>query len=169
MWNLLQGSLKCKQDINEFKQSQIIKTLNTATRFASVPLINDLSETQLALFSVNSHKFTGVSVEAGLSRFYPLGDDTAHVLGYVSRISNKDKVRLLDSNYAATQYIGKTGVERKQELTLHGKVGSKTIEINAEGRLLRVVDRKPPVPGKDLRLTIDSKLQIKASRSRYKL
>ena len=72
-------------------------------------------------------------------------------------------MRLQDSNYAATQYIGKTGVERKQELLLHGTVGSKTIEINAEGRLLRVVDREPPVPGQDLRLTIDSKLQSKAA------
>ena len=150
-------------DINESKQNQIIKTLNTATRFTAVPLMTDLSEEQVALFSVNSHKFTGVAVEAGLSRFYPLGSDTAHLLGYVSRISNNDKIRLQDSNYAATQYIGKTGVERKRELLLHGKVGSKTIEINAEGRLLRVVDREPPVPGEDLRLTIDSKLQKKAA------
>ena len=150
-------------DIDESKQRQIIRTLDTATRFTAVPLITDLSEEQVALFSVNSHKFTGVTIEAGLSRFYPLGGDTAHLLGYVSRISNTDKVRLQDSNYAATQYIGKTGVERKQELLLHGTVGSKTIEINAEGRLLRVVDREPPVPGQDLRLTIDSKLQSKAA------
>ena len=68
----------------------------------------------------------------------------------MSRISNTDKVRLQDSNYAATQYIGKTGVERKQELLLHGTVGSKTIEINAEGRLLRVVDREPPCRAKIL-------------------
>ena len=156
-------------DINQLKQSLIIKTLTTATRFASVPLITDLSETQVALFSVNSHKFSGVSIEAGLSRFYPLGKDTAHVLGYVSRISNNDNLRLQDSNYAATQYIGKTGVERKRELLLHGKVGSKTIEINAEGRLLRVVDRKPPVPGSDLRLTIDSQLQTKAASLLEKL
>ena len=149
-------------DIDEMKQNQIIKILNTSTRFATVPLITDLTETQVALFSVNSHKFTGIAIEAGLSRFYPLGDKTAHLLGYVSRISNDDKESLQDSNYAATQYIGKTGVERKKELSLHGKVGSKTIEINAEGRLLRVVDRKPPVPGDDLRLTIDSGLQIKA-------
>ena len=60
-------------DIDESKQSQIIKTLNTATRFTAVPLITDLSEEQVALFSVNSYKFTGVAVEAGLSRFYPLG------------------------------------------------------------------------------------------------
>ena len=150
-------------NIDESKKSQIIKTLNTATRFTAVPLITDLSEEQVALFSVNSHKFTGVTVEAGLSRFYPLGGDTAHLLGYVSRISNNDKIRLQDSNYAATQYIGKTGVERKRELSLHGKVGSKTIEINAEGRLLRVVAREPPVPGEDLKLTIDSRLQKKAA------
>ncbi len=150
-------------DIDGPKQRQIIRTLNTATRFTAVPLITDLSEEQVALFSVNSHKFTGVTIEAGLSRFYPLGADTAHLVGYVSRISNTDKVRLQDSNYAATQYIGKTGVERKQELLLHGRVGSKTIEINAEGRLLRVVDREPPVPGQELRLTIDSKLQRKAA------
>ncbi len=162
-YNLLVNELSQILDIDESKQSQIIKTLNTATRFTAVPLITDLSEKQVALFSVNSYKFTGVAVEAGLSRFYPLGGDTAHLLGYVSRISNNDKIRLQDSNYAATQYIGKTGVERKRELFLHGKVGSKTIEINAEGRLLRVVDREPPVPGEDLRLTIDSKLQMKAA------
>ena len=119
----------------------------------------DLTAKELSVFSVNGHLFPGVFVQAGLSRHYPFGEATAHVLGYVGKISEVEEKFVDKFNYAATLTIGKTGVEKSQENTLHGLVGEQTIEVNAQGRVLRVLERKPPVPGNDVILTLDSSLQ----------
>ena len=84
-----------------------------------------------------------------LSRYYPLGEDTAHVLGYVARISKKEKEIFEDKNYGATNHIGKTGVEKARENILHGQVGERTVEVNAEGRVLRVLRACTSSPGEE--------------------
>ncbi len=63
-------------------------------RFKSVPILNQLSEQQVALFSVNQHNFPGVEVKAYLKRYYPYGDAMTHVLGYVAKINDRDLQRL---------------------------------------------------------------------------
>ena len=146
-------------------RSDVEGRLEGSPKFAPVVIDADLSAEQLAIFSVNQHHFPGVGVDAGLSRYYPLGEDTAHVLGYVARISKKDKEIFEDKNYGATNHIGKTGVEKARENILHGQVGERTVEVNAEGRVLRVLERVPPVPGKNIVLTIDSRLQSIAAQS----
>ncbi|MFS1425595.1 penicillin-binding protein 2, partial [Shewanella sp. 10N.286.48.B5] len=84
-------------------------------RFKSVPILNQLTEEQVAV-SVNQHKFPGVEVTGTLKRFYPYGDVLTHVIGYVSRINDRDMQRLVreekDANYQATRDIGKLGIER---------------------------------------------------------
>ncbi|MEC9248592.1 MAG: penicillin-binding protein 2 [Pseudomonadota bacterium] len=152
-------------DFSEVRQGVLIKRLIEAPKFSTVTLKTELNSKELALFSVNRHKFPGVDIEAGLSRYYPLGEDTAHVLGYVARISERDKEVLEDVNYGATKHIGKTGVEKAREDILHGTVGNQTIEVNAEGRVLRILERTPPVPGQNIVLTLDSKLQQIAAES----
>ncbi|MFA0289754.1 penicillin-binding protein 2, partial [Vibrio sp. 10N.222.45.F7] len=88
-------------------------------RFKSVPILNQLTEEQVAVFSVNQHKFPGVEVTGTLKRFYPYGDVLTHVIGYVSRINDRDMQRLVreekDANYQATRDIGKLGIERYYE------------------------------------------------------
>jgi penicillin-binding protein 2 len=138
------------------------KQLKRARRFEIVTLKSDLNSEELAIFSVNRHRFPGFRVEAGIARHYPLGKSTAHAIGYVSRISESDLATIDETNYSATTHIGKSGVERARERVLHGQVGYQRVEVNAQGRILRVVERTPPIAGKDIYLTLDAGLQAVA-------
>jgi len=135
-------------------------------RFKPVALRNQLSENDVALFSANQHKFAGVSIQARLSRHYPFKDTLTHMLGYVARINKRDVERLREggeeANYAATHDIGKQGVEKFHETLLHGQVGYQQVEVNNQGRIIRVLDVQPPTPGSDIVLNIDIELQQKA-------
>ncbi|MDF2179335.1 penicillin-binding protein 2 [Aliiglaciecola sp. CAU 1673] len=132
-------------------------------RFKPVALRTRLSEQEVALFSANQHRFPGVAVEARLTRHYPQGEVLTHMLGYVAKINKKDLQKLTEAgeeeNYAATHNIGKQGVEKFHESLLHGKVGYQEVEVNNQGRIIRTLDFKPPVPGEDLVLNIDVRLQ----------
>lgn len=128
-------------------------------RFDSIPIRVNISLQEAALFSVNQHEFPGVAIKAQLSRIYPQADITSHTLGYVGRISEKDLQSIVASDYAGTSHIGKIGVEKSYESTLHGKVGLEKVEVNALGKKVRVLEQTPPEPGKSLRLHIDVKLQ----------
>ena len=83
----------------------------------------------------------------------------AHVIGYVGRISERELKELDFTAYRGTTHSGKVGVEKAREDVLHGKVGYQQVEVNAQGRVLRVVTRRSPVPGLDIYLTLDADLQ----------
>ncbi len=154
----LRGMLTLSDDeLEQFK-----KQLKFARRFEGVTLKGDLSPEELATFSVNRFRFAGFGIEAGLARHYPMGEAFAHVVGYVGRISESDLATIEQSNYAATTHIGKMGVEKSREQVLHGRVGYQKVEVNAQGRILRVVERTPPLPGSDIHLTLDAGLQAQA-------
>lgn len=130
--------------------------------FQEIPLRYDLTEDEIARLAVLRHELPGVEVEAELVRYYPHSELTAHALGFVGRI-NRDELQRIDPvNYAGTNYIGKSGVERFYEELLHGKVGYQHVETNARGRTLRVLERENPVPGEDLKLHLDLQLQARA-------
>lgn len=135
-------------------------------RFKSVPILTQLTPEQVAKFSVNQHKFPGVSVNASLKRHYPYGEVLTHVIGYVSRINDRDMQRLIreekDANYQATRDIGKLGIERYYEDMLHGTAGYQEVEVNSRGRIIRTLKYVPPVPGKDIVLNLDIDLQLYA-------
>ncbi len=148
--------------ISHEELDQFAKHMRFARRFENVLLKSDLTPEELAVFSVNRFRLPGFEIEAGLARHYPLGDAMAHVVGYVGRISEADLKVIDQSNYSATTHIGKLGVEKAREELLHGRVGYQKVEVNALGRILRVVERTPPVPGSDIYLTIDASLQAEA-------
>ncbi|MGR2953611.1 penicillin-binding protein 2 [Vibrio vulnificus] len=132
-------------------------------RFKSVPILSQLTEKQVAVFSVNQYRFPGVEVSGTLKRYYPYGEILTHVIGYVSRINDRDMQRLSDegkeANYQATRDIGKLGIEKFYEDMLHGTAGYQEVEVNSRGRVIRTLKFVPPVPGKDIVLNIDIKLQ----------
>jgi penicillin-binding protein 2 len=131
-------------------------------RFEGVPLRVHLTPDEVARIAVNQHRFPGVEIEARLLRDYPMAAVTAHVLGYVGRISEQDMQEIEVSNYSGTSHIGKSGVERYHEEALHGRVGVQQVEVNVVGRVIRVLQETPPTPGKDLHLSIDANLQQEA-------
>ncbi|WKE66627.1 penicillin-binding protein 2 [Gallaecimonas kandeliae] len=167
-WDQPLADLKALLGIDDDTLADFRESLKGVRRFKKVPLLEEMSEQQVALFSVNQYRFPGFSVEARLKRYYPYGDALTHVLGYVSRINDKDLQDLAEkdqlSNYAATHEIGKLGVERYYEDTLHGQVGYMEVEVNNRGRAVRTLRFEPPVPGKDLTLNIDLNLQLKAQQ-----
>jgi penicillin-binding protein 2 len=131
-------------------------------RFDGIPIRVQLSEEEVARFSVNSHRFPGVDIRATLLRQYPLEGQTAHVLGYVSRINERELKSIDTSRYSGTSHIGKNGVEKAYEDLLHGEVGMQQVEVNAKGRVLRVLESQAPAPGHDLHLFLDMRLQEEA-------
>ncbi len=133
--------------------------------FKPVPLRFHLSDEEVARFAVDRHRFPGVEIVAGLSRHYPHGPLASHALGYVGRLDERDLQRVDASNYSGTTHIGKVGIERTYEDRLHGTVGFRQVETNAEGRVLRTLIRTPPIPGDNLYLTLDIELQNAAEQA----
>lgn len=127
--------------------------------FEPVPILFELNEEQIARVAVNQFRLPGVEVVAQLVRHYPQGAHFAHSVGYVGRINEKELKTLDPVNYSGTHHIGKTGIERFYEDDLHGQVGYEEVETNARGRVLRVLKRTDPKPGKDIVLSLDIKLQ----------
>ena len=127
--------------------------------FEPVPVLFELTEEQIARVAVNQFRLPGVEVVAQLVRHYPQGEHFAHSVGYMGRINEKELKSLDTVAYSGTHHIGKTGIERFYEPELHGQVGYEEVETNARGRVLRVLKRTDPVPGKDIVLSLDIKLQ----------
>jgi len=142
------------EDIERFEATR------KATRgFRPITLKLRVGEEEMARFAVDRWRFPGVELEPYLTRRYPYGDLFAHIVGYVSRIDDKDLETLGEGNAALT-HIGKTGLERYYEETLRGKIGYEQVETNVEGRALRTVGRVPAQAGSDLRLSVDANLQL---------
>jgi penicillin-binding protein 2 len=143
--------------------------------------LSNLTEEQAATFAVRRHRFPGVDIQEALVRYYPFGEASAHAIGYVSSISAADLERIDRSNYAATSQIGKAGVERAYEDTLHGQVGYRQQVVNAQGRVLfdptvdshadnianfiGGIESRAPVPGDNIVLSLDMHLQLAAQEA----
>ncbi|MFM9913189.1 MAG: penicillin-binding protein 2 [Methylophilaceae bacterium] len=140
---------------NKFRQE--------SRNFESVPIRVRLNETEAARFAVNSYRFPGVEIRSRLFRNYPFGKQGSHLTGYISRINEADLAKLEDSgelsNYKGSDHIGKGGLEQHYEKELHGVTGFQQVEVDADGHAVRVLANTPPVPGNNLILSIDNKLQ----------
>ena len=148
------------EDIQRFR-----RLLKQHRRFDSIPLRIRLNDQEVSTLAVNRHRFPGVDVKATLLRDYTKGLLTAHLLGYVGRINQRELDYIDISNYRGTNYIGKNGVEKSYESLLHGEVGLQQVEVNAKGRVLRVLENQPPIPGDNLHLFLDMELQRIARES----
>ncbi|WP_423187260.1 penicillin-binding protein 2 [Alishewanella sp. d11] len=155
-------------EITEDQKSDFLKEVRQQRRFNSIAIKERLNDQEVAIISVNLHRFPGVTVEARLSRYYPFGNLFTHALGYIGRINSNDLARLEQNdqlaNYAATRDIGKIGLERYYETELHGTMGYQEVEVNNRGRLIRVLRSVPANSGKNIRLNLDVGLQLTAQQ-----
>lgn len=145
-------------DIEAFR-----KQLKQNRRFDSVPLKLHLTEDEIARFAINRWRFPGLDVVPYLTRRYPYGPLFAHLIGYVGRIDADDLNRLDPDRYKGTSHVGRSGLERSYEDMLHGEPGYELVEVNADGRVQRVLETHAPKPGKNLYLSIDVKVQKAAT------
>lgn len=144
-------------DLERFERQRL-----RSRRFQAVTVKPNLSAEQLARLAAHRHRLPGVDIEAYLTRHYPHAEALSHVIGYVGRIDDRDLRRLPVERYRGTSHVGKTGIERYYEDLLHGHPGFKRVETNAQGRVLRVLERSSATPGRDLTLSIDLELQLAA-------
>jgi penicillin-binding protein 2 len=146
--------------IGEHDRARIIREAKRHRSFLPVTVRENLSWEDVARIEINSPDLPGVMIDVGQSRSYPLVDLGAHLLGYVSAVSEQD---LQGSNDPLLELpgfrIGKAGVEKIYDLALRGKGGTSQVEVNAVGRPIRELKRNEGEPGVDLNLTIDLNLQ----------
>ncbi len=143
-----------ESEIERFKEQLLVRR-----SFQRISLRSRLNEDEVARLAVNRHRFPGMDINARLSRYYPHGEAAAHVVGYVGRINQRELTVIDEGNYRGTSHIGKTGLEKYYEAELHGQVGSQKVEVNAQGRVLRVLEKNAPVSGNNLVLNLDIELQ----------
>ncbi len=152
-------------EINERDLERFEKLRKRSRRFHAIPVRHRLSDEEVARIAVNRHRFPGVDVEARLMRHYPYNELSVHALGYVGRINEQELASVDEAQYAGTDYIGKAGIEKAYEKTLHGQVGYKQVETNARGRVLRVLERAAPLPGDNIYLSLDIEMQQAAKNA----
>ena len=141
----------------------------------NLPIRTRLTDEEVAKLAVNRYRLPGVDIKGRPFRQYPLGEVASHVVGYISRIDDRDLERIEESdqsgNYKGTDHIGKTGLEQRYEQALHGTTGFEQVETDAGGRIVpgrsgaHLAPRTPPVPGNNVALTLDIRLQEAAERA----
>lgn len=148
--------------IDDTELERALKEIGRRSPFVPVTVTENRSWEDIAAVSVNAPALPGITPDVGLTRNYPLDQDFAHVIGYVGPVSDYDLSRLDDDDpllQIPKFQIGKTGVEQKYERDLRGKAGARRIEVNAAGRVMRELGRDDGIPGADLQLTVESRLQ----------
>ena len=144
------------EDIKKFN-----KKLSRFKKFQNIPLKFNLSESSVASFLIKNN-LPGVEVESYFHRVYPYGASSAHLIGYVSSMNQKEKSNYDKKNYNGTNFVGKTGIEKQYEKLLHGESGVKQIERNVAGRIVNTRIITPSIAGQDIYLNIDIDFQLKA-------
>jgi len=155
-------SLKKIVALDDTELERALKEMERRSPFVPVTIAERVTWEAISAVAVNAPALPGITPEVGLSRVYPLGPDFAHVTGYVGPVSDYDLERT-DDNDPLLQIprfqIGKVGVEARMEKLLRGRAGSKRIEVNAAGRVMRELDRQEGEAGADVQLTVDARLQ----------
>lgn len=152
-----------KIDAEDLKQFNRQRRLHH--RFEPVPIRLKLNEEEVAKFSLERYRFPGVAIQAQMIRFYPQGPSFAAIVGYMGRINEKELQSVDPVNYSASNFIGKTGVEKYYEAQLHGTVGYQQVETNVHGQIIRILKQTRPIAGRSITLTIDSNLQKLAQQA----
>ncbi|CAN5717473.1 penicillin-binding protein 2 [soil metagenome] len=154
---LLQGPL-------QLSDSAIARTLREMERQPGSPaaVASNLRFAQVAWVEERRAELAGVVLEPRPLRYYPQGEAVAHLVGYVSEISERELADSAWAGYVMGQRVGKAGIERQYDRLLGGRAGERYVEVDARGRIQRTMatDRmKPPTPGQDIRLSLDVELQ----------
>src|SRR5271154_3108817 len=141
--------------IGEHERARIVRETERRRSFVPVMVRENLSWEEMSRGEINTPDLPGVMIDVGQSRSYPLKELGAHLLGYVSAVSETD---LQGSNDPLLELpgfrIGKAGVEKVYDLALRGKGGTSQVEVNAVGRVIRELSRDEGQAGADLKLAV---------------
>ena len=143
------------------EEEKIKKDLRKNRSFVPIKIKDNLTWEDVARIQLNAPDLPGIIIDEGLSRYYPLAEKTAHIIGYVSSVSDKD---VKDDPLLEVPgfKIGKAGMEKLYEKKLRGSGGNLKLEVNAYGRIMKEIEREDGVSGERIDLSIDARLQNKA-------
>lgn len=127
--------------------------------FAPVVIAQDISKEDAIIIEENKYRFPSLSVQESYRRFYPLRENSAHVLGYVGKMSVAQRDRFKEYGYSMESVVGYSGVEEYYDNYLRGKEGGLQIEVNSRGQQVRLLGVRESQKGQDITLTIDSEVQ----------
>ncbi|MDB9822254.1 penicillin-binding protein 2 [Deltaproteobacteria bacterium] len=138
-----------------------------ATRYPFKPILikKNITRNDLAVVETNLFNLPGIMIEVSPQRNYIFGNLASHVIGYLGEISEKELSGGRYPDNSSGDLIGKSGVEGRWQNYLNGITGGMQVEVDAAGRKLRVISRKPPASGLNISLTIDKNLQLLAEES----
>jgi penicillin-binding protein 2 len=152
-------------DLDPEETEKKFNGLSRKRPFEPVLLKNKISRKDLAVIETNLFNLPGAMIQVRPQRHYIFGKFASHVVGYLGEINER---QLRSGHYPENRpgdFIGKYGVEMKWQNALNGTRGGEQVEVDAAGRKLRVITRKPPVPGANIHLTIHKELQYLAEES----
>ncbi|MFN9466559.1 MAG: penicillin-binding protein 2 [Pseudanabaena sp.] len=124
-----------------------------------VRVSTSISPKLVTVLSEHSLELPGVKVEPEAVRYYPNGDVAAHVLGYTGELTAEELPKLREKGYRPGDVIGKAGVEYAFENQLRGEWGGQQVEVDAFGKVLRILGQKPPKAGNAVKMTLDADLE----------
>lgn len=148
--------------LSEDAKARALAELELRSAFVPITVADRVSWEHISAVAVNGPALPGVTPEVGLSRIYPMAETMAHIVGYVGPVSDYDLDRIDDQDpllQIPKFQIGKYGVENKKEKSLRGKAGTRRIEVNATGRIMRELNREEGISGDNIQLTVDGALQ----------
>src|SRR5487761_619726 len=150
--------------LTEADRRRVLRDMRNRHSFVPIALREDMNWNEMARIDVNAVDLPGVSIDQGLIRHYPFGDETAHVVGYVAPVSEQE----LNSDDPLVELpdfrVGKSGIEKEYDLELRGTAGTSEVEVNAFGRVVRELAHEDGIPGEQIVLGIDMALQDLAMR-----
>jgi penicillin-binding protein 2 len=149
-------------ELNPDAMSRALAEIKRSARFLPVTILDRVTWADISRVAVNAPALPGITPEVGLSRRYPMGNIFAHVAGYVGPVSSRDLERIADPEpilKIPRFQIGKVGIEAEFETLLRGRTGTKRVEVNSLGRMMRELDRQEGEAGVNLQLTVNAQLQ----------
>jgi penicillin-binding protein 2 len=147
----------CERNPDDF--FQIIETNRTTPKFVPLRLASDLDRDCLARIEAQRIRLPGVVIQLEPKREYKWNGSAAHLIGYLSEITEGELRSEKYPGYYPGEDIGKVGIEAAFEKYLHGKRGGRQVEVDALGRRIRLLEEKLPISGRSLWLTLDMDLQ----------
>ncbi len=144
--------------LGDAERARIDREVRRHRRFIPIMVREFLNWDEMAAIEVNAPDLPGIMVDVGTTRMYPLGEQLAHVVGYVAPPTEADVADDADLALPGIR-VGRAGLEKQYDLDLRGRAGMVQLEVNALGRVIRELDRQEGEPGGELGLTIDVGLQ----------
>ncbi len=145
-------------EVSETDRHRILREIQRKHSFVPIIVRANLGWDEMARVEVAIPELPGLSIDQGVTRQYPFGELTAHVVGYVAAVSEQE----LDGDPLLELpdfRIGKSGVEKSQDLELRGTAGTSQVEVNAVGRVVRELARVAGKPGQDAVTSLDIAMQ----------